>query len=156
MTGAVAERANRTSKRFGGTPSFVWATLATFVEWQNLRLRVEVDGSEHELVANNVICANGRYFAGGMKICPEAEPDDGLLDVLVFGDIAKGDFIRNLPKLYRGTHLPHPKADTYRARRVRVEPERPLPIELDGEQPGLTPVTFEIVPSALRLRVPAR
>ena len=111
MTGAVAERADRTSKRFGGTPAFLCATVATFVAWHNVPFRVEVDGEPPlELVANNVICANGRSFGGGMKICPQAEPDDGLLDVLVFGDIGKLDFVLNLPRLYRGTHLGTPRS----------------------------------------------
>jgi diacylglycerol kinase (ATP) len=89
-----------------------------------------------------------------MRIMPMADPGDGLLDVLVWGDVGRADLARNLHRLYRGTHIGHPKADISRARRVTVEPERPLPIEADGETPGLTPITFEVVPAALRLRVP--
>ena len=64
------------------------------------------------------------------------------------------DLALNLHKLYRGTHTGHPKATIRRARRVTVTPDSALPIEVDGEQPGLTPASFEIVPSALRLRAP--
>ena len=158
LTGAVAERAERTSKRLGGTPSFLYATVATFAAWRNVPFRVQVDDAEPvELVANNVICANGREFGGGIKVCPQAEPDDGLLDVLIWGDVGKLDLAVNLPRLYRGTHLGHAKVSVLRARRVRVEPSRPLPLELDGELPGMTPATFEVVPAALRpVRVPAR
>jgi diacylglycerol kinase family enzyme len=60
-----------------------------------------------------------------------------------------------LPKLYKGTHLPHPKAEVLRGATVSVESSTPLPIELDGEQPGTTPVRFEVVPGELRVRVPA-
>jgi diacylglycerol kinase family enzyme len=60
-----------------------------------------------------------------------------------------------LPKTYVGRHLPHPKAELMPATAVEVDAEKPLPIELDGEQPGTTPVRFEVVPRALRLRVPA-
>jgi diacylglycerol kinase family enzyme len=56
--------------------------------------------------------------------------------------------------MYRGTHLPHPKAELLRGSSVTVTSETPLPIELDGEQPGTTPVTFEVAADALRLRVP--
>jgi diacylglycerol kinase family enzyme len=59
-----------------------------------------------------------------------------------------------MPKLYRGTHLPHPKAELLRGSTVIVDSDEPLPIELDGEQPGTTPVRFDVVPRALRLRVP--
>jgi diacylglycerol kinase family enzyme len=59
-----------------------------------------------------------------------------------------------MPKIYRGTHLPHPKAELLRGATVAVDADEPLPVELDGEQPGTTPVRFEVVPRALRLRVP--
>ena len=87
-------------------------------------------------------------------ICPEAEPDDGLFDVLLIGDLTKRDLLLTLPKTYRGRHLPHPKAEVLRGATVEVDADEPLPVELDGEQPGTTPVRFEIVPRALRLRVP--
>ena len=60
----------------------------------------------------------------------------------------------NLPKIYRGTHLPHPKAELLRGSHVTIDAPIPLPVQLDGEQPGTTPATFEVVPRALRLRVP--
>ena len=60
-----------------------------------------------------------------------------------------------MPKTYKGKHLPHPKAELLRGAEVTVEAPEPLPIELDGEQPGTTPVRFDVVPKALRLRVPA-
>jgi diacylglycerol kinase family enzyme len=101
-----------------------------------------------------VIVANGRFLAGGMKITPDAEPDDGLFDVLLIGDVTKRDLLLTLPKIYRGTHLPHPKAEVLRGSMVSIEAPIPLPVELDGEQPGTTPATFEVVPRALRLRVP--
>ena len=91
-----------------------------------------------------------------MIICPDAEPDDGLFDVLTIGDLTKRDLLVTLPKTYRGTHLPHPKAELLRGAVVTVDADAPLPVELDGEQPGTTPVRFEVVPRALRLRVPPR
>ena len=60
-----------------------------------------------------------------------------------------------MPKIYRGTHLPHPRAELLRGATVTVDGEEPLPVELDGEQPGTTPARFEILPSAVRLRVPS-
>ncbi|MDX6566263.1 MAG: hypothetical protein QOE10_1925 [Gaiellales bacterium] len=154
LSGAVAERANRTSKRLGGTPAFLWATIATFAGWKNVPFRITIDGEQRELVANNTIVANGRYFGGGMHIAPDARTDDGLLDAIVFGDVGRLDLARNMHRLYRGTILRHPKASHRLARSVLVEPARALPIEIDGEQPGVTPVRFEVLPAALRLRVP--
>jgi diacylglycerol kinase (ATP) len=155
MSGAVAKRANETSKALGGKASYAWATLAVFSRWRNDEVTVRIDGEEHAGRMLDVIVANGRYLGGGMMMTPEAEPDDGQFDVLLIGDVTKRDLMLTLPKIYRGTHLPHPKATLVRGERVEVDAPEPLPVELDGEQPGTTPVSFEVVPRALRLRVPA-
>jgi diacylglycerol kinase (ATP) len=154
MSGAIAKRANETSKALGGKVSYFWATLAVFSRWRSDQIRVAVDGERRSGRMHDVVVANGRYFGGGMMICPEADPGDGLLDVLLIGDLTKRDLLLTLPKTYRGRHLPHPKAEVLRGTIVEVESARPIPVELDGEQPGTTPARFEIVPGALRLRVP--
>jgi YegS/Rv2252/BmrU family lipid kinase len=154
MSGAVAKRTNESSKTFGGKASYLWSTLAVFARWRNTEVHVTVDGEERSGRMHEVVVANGRYLGGGMLMCPDASPDDGLLDVLLIGDITKRDLVQTLPKIYRGTHLPHPKAELLRGRTVTVESCEPLPIQLDGEQPGTTPVRFEVVPGALALRVP--
>jgi YegS/Rv2252/BmrU family lipid kinase len=154
MSGAVAKRTNESSKALGGKASYLWSTLAVFARWRNTEVRVSVDDEIRGGRMHEVIVANGRYLGGGMMLCPDAEPDDGLFDVLLIGDITKADLMLTLPKIYRGTHLPHPKAELLRGTSVSVDSESPLPIQLDGEQPGTTPVKFELVPRALRLRVP--
>jgi diacylglycerol kinase (ATP) len=155
MSGAIAQRANETTKALGGKASYLWATLAVFSRWRNNEVRVDVGAESRVGRMHDVVVALGRYFGGGMKILPDAEPDDGLFDVLLIGDLTKRDLMLTLPKTYRGTHLPHPKADVLRGASVTVDAEEPLPIELDGEQPGTTPARFEVVPGALRVRVPA-
>jgi diacylglycerol kinase family enzyme len=155
MSGAIAQRANETSKMLGGKASYLWATFAVFARWSATDVRVSVDGERREGRMFDVIVANGRYLGGGMQICPDAEPDDGVFDVLTIGDVTKRDLVLTMPKIYRGTHLPHPKAELLRGRVVSIESEAPIPVELDGEQPGTTPVRLELLPSALRLRVPA-
>lgn len=154
MSGAIAQRANDSSKALGGKASYIWATFAVFARWSNNEVTVSVDGETRRARMHDVIVANGPYIGGGMKICPEAEPDDGTLDVLLIGDISKRDLVVTMPKIFRGTHLPHPKAELLRGSRVSVDAADPLPIELDGEQPGTTPARFEVVPQALRVRVP--
>jgi diacylglycerol kinase (ATP) len=154
MSGAIAQRANETSKALGGKASYLWATLAVFARWQVSEVRVSVDDEARSGRMHDVVVANGRYFAGGMMICPDASPDDGRFDVLLIGDLTKRDLLMTLPKTYRGKHLPHPKAELLRGSTVTIDAPEPLPIELDGEQPGTTPARFEVVPRALRVRVP--
>jgi diacylglycerol kinase (ATP) len=155
MSGAIARRANESSKALGGKVSYAWSTVTVFARWRNGEVRVTVDGEQRSGRMHDVVVANGRYFGGGMMIVPEAEPDDGLLDVLLIGDLSKRDLLLTLPKTYRGRHLPHPKAELLRGKTVEVDAAEPLPVELDGEQPGTTPVRFDVVPRSLRLRVPA-
>ena len=154
ISGAIAQRANESSKALGGKVSYYWATLAVFVGWQTGEMRVTVDGESRSGRMIDAMICNGRYLGGGMMMCPEAEPDDGVFDVLLIGDVTKRDLLFVLPKTYRGKHLPHPRLELLRGRVVTVEADEPLPIELDGEQPGTTPARFEVRPRALRLRVP--
>jgi diacylglycerol kinase (ATP) len=89
-----------------------------------------------------------------MKLAPDAVPDDGAFDVVLIGDVGKVDFLTTAPKLYKGRHVGHPKVEIVRSRVVSVDADEHLPIELEGEQVGTTPAVFELVPGALRVRVP--
>ena len=155
MSGAIAQRANDTSKALGAKASYLWATFAVFAGWSAVETRLTVDDETRSGRMFDVVVANGRFFGGGMKMCPDADVGDGLLDVVTIGDVTKRDLVLTMPKIYRGTHLPHPKAEALRGRVVTVETDEPVPVELDGEQPGTTPARFEVVPGALQLRVPA-
>jgi diacylglycerol kinase (ATP) len=155
MSAAVAQRANGMSKALGGKATFFYALTRVFLEWQNSVIDVDLDGARRSARMHDVIVANGQYHGGAMRLAPQAQPDDGLFDVILIGDVKKFDFATTAPKLYRGTYLAHPKVDLERARVVSVDARERLPIELDGEQVGTTPARFEVVPGALRVRVPA-
>lgn len=155
ISGAIAARANRTTKAVGGKASFFIATLAVFSRWQPAEMTIEIDGEARRERLLEALAMNGDYTAGGMWAAPEAAPDDGAFDVVLIGDFSKREFTTTFPKIYRGRHVGHAKVEIVRAREVSVDSAEPLPIVLDGEQPGTTPVRFEIVPRALRLRVPA-
>lgn len=154
ISGAVAARANTSSKALGGKASFFWATTAVFLRWENSEYDVAVDGEPRAGRMLEVIAAIGDQLAGGMRLTPDADPTDGFFDVVLIGDATKVDFVRTLPKIYRGTYLPHPRAEVVRGSRVEIRTALPQPIALDGEQPGTTPAVFQIVPGALALRVP--
>jgi YegS/Rv2252/BmrU family lipid kinase len=156
MSGAVAQRANGMSKALGGKVTFFVALTQVFVRWKNTEVTVELaDGETHAGRMHDVIVANGQWHGGAMWLAPEARADDGLFDIVLIGDVTKLDFVTTAPKLYKGKHLAHPKVDLLRSSSVRIDAAEHLPIELDGEQVGTTPATFEIVPGALRVRVPA-
>ena len=155
MSGAVARRANSMSKALGGRATFYYALVREFIRWKNTEVTVTFNGGERRGPMHDVIVANGQWHGGGMRLAPEAKFDDGLFDVVLIGDINKRDFVTTVPKIYKGTYLAHPKVDLVRTKAVTVDAPERLPIELDGEQVGTTPARFEIVPGALRVRVPA-
>lgn len=155
MSGAVAHRANSMSKRLGGRVIFFYALTREFLAWRNTEVIVRLaDGVEWKGPMHDVIVANGRWHGGGMQLAPEAAWDDGLFDVVLIGDITKLDFATTAPKLYSGRYLEHPKVEPLRSAAVEVEAAQPLPIEVDGEPIGSTPARFEVVPGAIRVRVP--
>lgn len=152
--GYVAERVNRSSKAFGGFASFLWATLAVFATMCKPGLILTIDGQVRFTgPATSIAVCNGSRFGGGMLMAPDARPDDGVLDVVVIGDISRGDLALNLPRLYRGTHLAHPKVEAFRGCEVMIEAAVPAPLEIDGEHPGTTPFHVWIEPAALRMIV---
>jgi diacylglycerol kinase (ATP) len=101
------------------------------------------------------VLANGQYHGGGMWLAPDARPDDGLFDVVLIGDVSMTDFLTTAPKIYKGRHVGHPKVEIVRSATVVVDADEHLPIEVEGEQIGTTPARFEIVPRALKVRVPS-
>jgi len=156
MSGAVARRANAMSKALGGKVTFFYALTREFLAWQNTQVVVELDGGvRREGRLHDVIVANGNFHGGGMKLAPDARQDDGLFDVVTIGDVNKLDFLTTAPKLYSGRYLSHPKVELLRSSTVVITTAEALPLEVDGEPIGTTPARFEIVPAALRLRVPA-
>jgi YegS/Rv2252/BmrU family lipid kinase len=151
--GEVAERVNRISKAPGGTIPYLTGLFITLVGYQNKNIRFWLDGEERRGRFNSVIVANCRYLGGGMFVAPNAQPDDGLFDVIVLGDLGHIEFAVNVPKVYNGTHLTHPKVSSYRAHEMRVEAAEHMLLQADGELVGEAPATFRILPQALRVVV---
>ena len=155
MSGAVAQRANGMSKALGGKATFFYALTRVFFEWENTEVTVRLDEGERRGRMHDVVVANGAWHGGGMKLAPDAVPDDGVFDVVLIGDVGKLDFLTTAPKIYKGAHVRHPKVEVLRSTRVEVDAGEHLPIEVEGEQVGTTPAPFEVVPGALRVRVPS-
>jgi YegS/Rv2252/BmrU family lipid kinase len=147
----VVEKANQTTKAFGGRLSFLWAILTTMPKHKNSRVRFRADGRSGDVVVNNFIVANARHFGGGLTPAPHAEMDDGLLDIVIIGDIDFAEVRKNLGALRRGTHLSHPAITHFRAPSLEVECVEPALLDTDGELCGSNPTRFEVVPKALRI-----
>jgi diacylglycerol kinase (ATP) len=141
-----------------GRASFALSTLQEVVGLDVTTVRVRIDGGEEKMLGTVNFCvANARYFGGGMKIAPDAKINDGFLDVINIGDIRTAKIILNAYTLYRGTHLDLPEVKDMLAKRIEARPandSQEVHIEVDGELLGKLPAVYEVVPKALRVRVP--
>ena len=150
----VSVRANAAPRMLGGTIPYLSSLLLTLGTYRNKRIALCSDGGEQwQGRVNSMVVANGQYFGGGMKIAPEALLADGQFDVIILGDLGKVDLVRNVPRVYDGSHITHPKVRTFRAEQVEATSPDRLLLQADGEVLGMAPATFTIVPSALRLIV---
>ncbi len=153
LDGDTVARVNRTSKVLGGFISFLWGTVVSLLLYQNQNMIIYVDG---ELVTDEpvtvVVIGNGCYFGGGMKIAPYALLDDGFFDIVILRDLSRINLLLNLPRVYRGTHLSHPRITNLRGKEIKVTAGGTVLLNLDGEQPGRAPAEIKLIPRALNLR----
>ena len=141
-----------------GKANFAVSALQEVIGHDPVYIRVRIDGGEEKTLQTLAFCiANARFFGGGMMIAPEAKLDDGLLDIVNIGDISTAAILLNAYSLYRGTHQSLPQVDFATARKIEitaVNDTHPIFLETDGELPGQLPAAYEIVPNALKVRVP--
>ncbi len=141
-----------------GKAKFALSTLQEVFDLNFTTVRVKIDDKEEKLLNTLNFCvANSRYFGGGMKIAPDAKINDGFFDVINIGDMRTAKIILNAHTLYQGTHLDLKEVKSVLARKIEVFPadkNQEIYIETDGELPGRLPAVYEIVPLALKVRVP--
>lgn len=156
MGGLVDRLVNDAPKTFGGGAAFLVGSLRGLVRYVPQRVRVTVDEAPpFEVLIQNMMVANGRYFGGGMHIAPRAKIDDGLFDVVTLEEVGALRSLRRAPGIYDGTILERPGVRFTRGKRVFAEPvvaRDAVLLDVDGEAPGRLPATFEMKAGALLLR----
>ncbi len=145
----VQDLANATRLPLGGLV-YVYGALATLRSWRPVRLDFAGRSTRGYAVA---VCNSG-MFGGGMRVAPDADLSDGLLDVVVSHDVPRLHYLRSLPKVFRGTHLADPAVELFRIAELRVGAERTFRIYADGDPIGETPATIRALPGALRVLAP--
>ena len=150
---AVAETSNRLPKFLGGTIPYIMGLLKSLVGYRNKSVVMKVGDREESKRILSVVVANGCYFGGGMRVAPQADIADGLLDVIAVGDMGKIELLRAFPTIYKGTHIHHPKVRMEKATRVTIESLEKFLVHADGEFLGEGPVSFRLIPSALSVAV---
>lgn len=155
VTGGFSADVNRRAEamRFPfGSSRYTAATLLTLPRLRTRPITITADGHPRRFDATMVVAANTSFFGAGMAICPEADPGDGLLDVLVIGAVGRVELLRLFPKVFKGTHVTHPEVTQFRGRVVEIDGDG---IELwsDGEPLGPAPMKLETAPGTVRLAV---
>ena len=148
----VNERANRMAWP-NGRSRYNLAIVAELRTFRPVPFVLDLDGERWETPAMLVAVGNGSSYGGGMRVCPDARLDDGLLDVTVVGPISTVEFVRVFPRVYAGTHVHHPAVTVRRARQVGLAASG-VTAYADGERVAVLPVRCEAVPGALTVHAP--
>jgi YegS/Rv2252/BmrU family lipid kinase len=148
----IVRRMTQQYKKLGSLPSYLMGMLTSLVAYHNRKISISIDGKTEERRILTVIINNGKFGGGGMLTSPAADLEDGLLDVMIAGDLNKPEFLWSLPRLYKGTHVTHPKVTIKRAKEIEVKSlGEKLYLQADGELLGEAPARFRILPAALNI-----
>jgi len=152
----VARQVNAWPRPLPGPVMYVAGVLKMLAVYRPTEMEVTLDGVPRRQRLFMVAVGNSLRAAGGMKLCPGAAPDDGIFEVVLIGDVTKGEVLRLLPKTFSGRHVGHPKVEVIPASSVTITSAAPLAVQGDGELAGTVPVTFTVIPLALEVLAPAR
>lgn len=151
---AVTRVAIRLKKRINTPAIYFLAILAAFPALRFSWFTLEVDGIRLRRRALMVAVANGVRYGGGIRINPSGAPDDGLLDLVIYRAASPVQVVSTLPHFLRGRHGRLAHVETLRCRSARIDGDAPLPVNVDGEIKGTTPLAVDIIPRGLTLLVP--
>ncbi|WP_127472769.1 diacylglycerol kinase [Microbacterium sulfonylureivorans] len=154
----VNDRANAMRWPRGGSRYNI-AILVEFLTLSGIPYDVDIefaDGSRERIGGDLVMATvgNGRTYGGGIPICPDADPADGLLDLVLVRPAGRLRLLRLLPRVYAGTHASVPEVAMHRVRSVRLSASG-VTAYADGDPIGALPLTIDVAPGALTVFAPA-
>ncbi len=150
FTSLANERANAIP-RVSGPLVYAYSGVRTFLPFRLLNFRVDIDGVRREFRGWDVLVGNSGRFGGGMQMCPGAELDDGLLDVLSIGPLSHWKFPAVLGSVFSGTHTRFEHMDLTRGRHIVLDADQPLPVYGDGDLIATLPCEIILKPRAVRV-----
>jgi YegS/Rv2252/BmrU family lipid kinase len=151
---SVANRIANES-RIKGNLVYAYAALRALVTWKPATFTLTIDGQRQQATGYSVGACNSKAYGGGMYVAPDAEIDDGLLDIEASGNVGKLRFLRGLGKIFDGEHREILEVTTWRAAEVQIAADRPFDVYADGDKITELPATVSLLPRALKVIVPA-
>jgi YegS/Rv2252/BmrU family lipid kinase len=146
-----ANRIANESRLVKGNLVYAYAALRALIAWKPARFELALNGERREFTGYSVAAANSKAFGGGMFLAPDAELDDGLLDVVTIAEVGKLRFLRGLPKVFKATHVEDENVSVHRAAEVTIDADRPFAVYADGDHLADLPATIRVLPRALRV-----
>jgi YegS/Rv2252/BmrU family lipid kinase len=137
-----------------GNLVYAYAALRAIAAWRPARFELVLDGERRVHTGYSVAAANSKAYGGGMFLAPDAELDDGRLDVVCVGEVGKLRYLANLPKVFKGRHVENEEVTVQRAAEVEISADRPFAVYADGEHLADLPATIRVLPRALNVIVP--
>jgi YegS/Rv2252/BmrU family lipid kinase len=150
-----ANRIANEAKLVKGNAVYVYAALRALAAWKPASFTVTVDGERRTISGYSVIVGNSKAYGGGMFVLPQAELDDGKLDVALAKQTSKLRFLIELPKLFKGTHVDSEYVEFLRGEEIEVTSDRPFVIYADGDPIGATPAMIRVERRCIRVIVPS-
>jgi diacylglycerol kinase (ATP) len=150
----VAERINRRTRLTGGLTAYITAVTQELVRYRPTEVTLHVGNATWEGRAMLVAIANATCYGAGMRIAPEADITDGLLDVVLVEHIGRLAFVWSFPRVLKGSHLSHPAVHVWRAAQCTVETTAPAPVLVDGEVQLETPLHVRVAHRHARFWMP--
>lgn len=151
---SAANRVANETKRFKGPLVYAYAALRALAAWKPATFELTADGQHFQLVGYTVAAGNSKAYGGGMFIAPDAELEDGLLDVVTIADVSKLRFAKGLPDVFKGKHVHKSEVSVRRCAELVIEADRPFSVFADGDPVAELPATLRVLPGALRVIVP--
>lgn len=145
----IQQRGNRWLK---GAPLYVYSAFSALRSWQTAQISFSMD--DGNVVSEGIwlfVVSNSGQFGGGMKISPNSALEDGVLEIILVGEVSKWDFMTTLPRVFSGKHMSHPKLKQYSVRKVDIAAATELAVFADGEPIGATPISASVLPRALKI-----
>ena len=131
-----------------GQMKYTLATLLTLARFKPIPYELIIDGKQFKQDFMLLSVANGETYGGGMRICPDASNSDGIFDILLVHPVSKIVLLSIFPKVFTGKHVPHPKIDIIRGKKVQLSADASA--FADGEFVSKLPIEIANVKNALK------
>lgn len=145
---------NRNLLKLLGSLFYIYGVYNVLIRFKPIFFKLITKDNIIEKKAMTIAVGNSWMYGGGMKVVPDAKLDDGLFDVCIVEEISKLEFLKVFPRVFSGTHITHPAVKIFRTNFLRIESNRKISVQADGEIIKSLPVNFEIIPKALNAIVP--